>query len=329
MQAEIDVRRKKIAILGLGGTIAGRSSHPGDNLGYSAGEIAVTDLLQSLPASDLVSFDVVSVQVAQLDSKDMDFSVWRRLLLVVGQHLAQADVDAVVITHGTDTLEETAWFLHLALDPGLTAAKPVVLTCAMRPASSRSADGPQNLLDALAVARLPQARGVVAVCTGAIHAAADVQKVHTYRLQAFDSGDAGALGYVEEGSVRMLRAWPTPPAQRSCKAASDIAASDAWPRVEVVLNDAGADGHVVDALIEHGLRVGRSVRGIVVAGTGNGTVHVALEGALCRAQEAGVRVVRSTRCAYGRVLPLVDQVLADSAGMSPVKARIAMLLALI
>ena len=123
----------------------------------------------------------------------------RRLLLVVGQHLAQADVDAVVITHGTDTLEETAWFLHLALDPCLTAAKPVVLTCAMRPASSRSADGPQNLLDALAVARLPQARGVVAVCTGAIHAAADVQKVHTYRLQAFDSGDAGALGYVEEG----------------------------------------------------------------------------------------------------------------------------------
>ena len=145
--------------------------------------------------------------MAQVDSKDMSFEIWRQLALRCDHWLAQEDVGGVVITHGTDTLEETAYFLHAVLAP---RKKPVVLTCAMRPATAFMPDGPQNLLDAIAVASAPGARGVVAVCAGVIHSALDVAKRHTYRLDAFSSGDAGPVGYVEEGQLRLLRDWPTP-----------------------------------------------------------------------------------------------------------------------
>ena len=135
----------------------------------------------------LASLPLVAEQVAQIDSKDMGFDIWRHLALRCAHWLAQADVAGIVITHGTDTLEETAFFLQAVLAP----AKPVVLTCAMRPATALAPDGPQNVLDAVAVAAAAGARGVVVVCAGTIHGAADVAKQHTYRLDAFSSGDAG------------------------------------------------------------------------------------------------------------------------------------------
>ena len=148
---------KKLVVLGTGGTIAGTAQRAADNLGYTAAQLGVGQLLEAVPglAHLLAGRTLVSEQVAQIDSKDMSFVVWQQLALRVSHYLAQPDVTGLVITHGTDTLEETAYFLHAVLPGTLLAGKPVVLTCAMRPASSLTLDGPQNLLDAVAVATAP------------------------------------------------------------------------------------------------------------------------------------------------------------------------------
>lgn len=309
-----------IVILGTGGTIAGRSACASDNIGYTAAQVRVATLVAAIPAlAD--SGPVMTEQVAQIDSKDMSFSVWIQLAGRVNHFLAQPDVQGIVITHGTDTLEETAYFLHRVCQP----TKPVVLTCAMRPATALMPDGPQNLLDALTVARQPDAKGVVAVCAGTIHSALDVQKAHPYKLDAFSSGDAGALGYVEEGCVRLLRNWPLAKEQHAQEAIKNIAnrlSLPEWPHVEIIMNYVGVSGAVVEALVAQG------VQGLVVAATGNGTLHHALESALLNAQAAGVKVVRATRCLNGRVLAKPDDRLPDSNGLSPVKARVELMLQL-
>jgi L-asparaginase len=309
------VSSRKIAILGTGGTIAGTSAVPGDNLGYTAAQLGIADLLASVPG--LAGVPVVAEQVAQIDSKDMTFDVWRQLVQRCSHWLAQADVAGLVVTHGTDTLEETAFLLQSVLAP----AKPVVLTCAMRPATALVPDGPQNLLDAVSVASCEDARGVVAVCAGTIHGARDVSKRHTYRLDAFGSGDAGPIGYVEEGRLRLLRAWPE--SADADDMLRKFVQARQWPRVEIVTSHAGAGGAVVNALVAQG------VDGIVVAGSGNGSVHRELQSALLKARDAGVKVVRATRCAQGQVLARPSDVLPHSEGLSPVKARIALMLALL
>ena len=219
--------------------------------------------------------------------------------------------------------EETAFFLSRVLSNVHLAQKPIVLTCAMRPASSSAPDGPQNVLDAVAVACSVQAHGVLVVCAGTVHAARDVQKIHPYRLNAFDSGDAGPLAYVEEGRVRWLHACP----ERVVSAAEfplAVLAIEPWPRVEIITSYAGATGATVRALCAE-----PAVQGIVVAGTGNGTIHQDLELALCEAQARGLHVVRSTRCAYGSVVVgAAAGAFRDSQGLPPVKARIALMLEL-
>jgi L-asparaginase len=233
-----------------------------------------------------------------------------------------------VVTHGTDTLEETAFFLSLVLPADLLSEKPVVLTCAMRPASSSSPDGPQNVLDATAVARCGTARGVLVACAGTIHSARTVQKVHTYRLDAFDSGDAGPLGYVEEGRVRWTHACPATDADLPRRFPQELGIN-AMPRVEIVMSYVGATGATVRTLCMPASGDVPPVRGIVVAGTGNGTIHADLEAALFEVQARGIRVVRASRCAYGRVvIGSGAGGLPDSAGLSPVKARIALILEL-
>ena len=317
------MQQKNIVILGTGGTIAGRAASASDNIGYSAAQVGVNQLVAAVPALAAATHLLVE-QMAQIDSKDMTFAVWAHLAERVRYFLARDDVQGVVITHGTDTLEETAYFLQAVLDP----AKPVVLTCAMRPATSLVPDGPQNVMDALAVAGHAGARGVVAVCAGVVHSALDVQKVHTYQLDAFSSGDAGPVAYVEEGALRVLRNWPFGQQTRGLTAIELIAilaeavSGNAWPRVEVVMNYAGAGSAVVDALCLAG------VQGLVVAATGNGTLHHDLEAALLKAQSQGVSVIRATRCVNGRVLPKPGEALADSQGLSPVKARVALMLRL-
>jgi L-asparaginase len=317
-----DKTSKKVVLLGTGGTIAGTAADAGDNIGYTAAQLGVAQLLRALPTPMRHSFEVIPEQVAQLDSKDMSFAVWQSLAARVSHWLAQPDVASVVITHGTDTLEETAWFLQSVLDPHCLSLKPVVLTCAMRPATALTPDGPQNLLDALAVAGTPQACGVVAVCAGVVHAAREVQKVHPYRLDAFDSGDAGPVAFVEEGVVRLIRNWPVAPVTHARAAPFSIANGAAWPRVEIIMSYAGARGSTVDALVRDG------VEGLVVAATGNGTLHEDLLVSLRQAVAAGVAVVRASRCPRGRVLSRAGEDLPDSDGLSPVKARISLMLAL-
>lgn len=306
---------QKLVILGTGGTIAGQASSAFDNVGYTAAQVGIEQLLvdiQSLAEGG----PVIAEQTAQIDSKDMSFAVWVQLATRVNHFLACDDVQGIVITHGTDTLEETAYFLEVMCRP----AKPVVLTCAMRPATALAPDGPQNILDAIAVARHEGARGVVAVCAGTIHSAQDVQKVHSYKLDAFSSGDAGPIGYVEEGCLRLVRNWPAPQDGPLITAIEKIAD---WPRVEIIMSYVGASGAIVQALLDQG------VQGLVVAATGNGTIHQELQYALVKAQAAGVRVVRSTRCVNGRALSLPGDDILDANGLSPVKSRVALILDLL
>jgi L-asparaginase len=189
------------------------------------------------------------------------------------------------------------------------------MTAAMRPATALMSDGPQNMLDAVSVVRTPGARGVVALVGGTVFAPGDLRKVHTYRLDAFAFGDAGPLGVVEEGRLRRFREWPAGEPFGIGRLPDD---TTLWPRVGLVLSHAGVDGSVVDAL------VARGVQGILVAGTGNGTIADALEQALRRASSAGVVVWRASRCAFG---PVIGEAHFPSAGtLSAVQARIELML---
>lgn len=311
-------------ILGTGGTIAGRAADAADNVGYVAGEVGVGDLLKSVPP--LQGFALEWEQVAQVDSKDMGLAVWKPLAERLAHHLAREDVQGVVITHGTDTLEETALFLQTVLAP----RKPVVLTCAMRPATALVPDGPQNLLDAVVVAGCRELSGVVAVTSGSIHSAAYVTKVHSYRVDAFDSGDAGPMGAVEEGEIRWFHPLPLHSAISADARLDAILTAPALPGVALVTSHADADGREVRGLLAlNGLEHAATTQGIVVACTGNGTLHAELVNALEQAQASGIKVVRATRCARGRVVPHVGDRFEDSAGLSPVKARLALSLSLL
>ncbi len=304
-------------VLGTGGTIAGTAASASDHTGYTAGQLGVQALLDAVPGLQvaLQGDGLLTEQVAQLDSKDMDHAIWQALALRCQHWLAQPEVGGIVVTHGTDTLEETAWFLQCVLG----AEKPVVLTCAMRPATALAPDGPQNLLDALAVVRDPQTQGVQVVCAGRIHSARDVQKTHPYRLDAVSSGEGGPLGWVEQGAVRW--AQPTGPARAQAPAHRALGLpATAWPWVAVLHSHAGVDARQVRALVEAG------VQGLVVAGTGNGTVHRELLAALDTAQTQGVAVRLCTRCAEGVLVGQPTLLQGSAAGLNAYKARISLML---
>lgn len=303
---------KRIVILGTGGTIAGRSSDSGDNVGYRAGALSVEDLVAAVPP--LRNLPLEAEQVAQVDSKDMSHAIWQRLALRIAHHQRREDVAGIVVTHGTDTLEETAYFLHCVLQPG----KPVVLTAAMRPATSLQADGPQNLLDAVAVARADETVGVVAVLGGRLFAADGLRKVDGYRIEAFEAGEGGPVGVIEEGRLRILRPCPAPLGRGGAWARTD---ANAWPRVAWITSHAGIDAALVPLLVESGFD------GIVVAGTGNGTLHTDLDRELQRARSAGVAVRLTSRCAQGRVVGGSSFELGTAAG--PAQARVELLLDLL
>lgn len=319
---------KKMVVLGTGGTIAGSSTHTADNVGYRAAQLPVGSLLQSVVGlqAALGEYGLESEQVVQVDSKDMGWTQWSALVQRALHYLVQPEVTSLIITHGTDTLEETAFFLSQVLPSELLANKVLVLTCAMRPASSLTPDGPQNLRDAVVLARDVQARGVLVVCAGSIHTARAVQKVHPYRLDAFDSGEAGPLGYVEEGVVRWVHPCSVEMGHTSAMDAKWFVNLN-WPRVEIVFSHAGASGALVRAMCAVTAADTAPVRGIVVAATGNGTLHQDLEAALYEAQSQGIRVVRCTRCTQGQIVSTdVSAHGFPHMGFSPVKARIALML---
>lgn len=340
MQAMTGSFDKKIMLLATGGTIAGLAGDARDNVAYTAAQLGVEQLLQALPQQGQLQVQLLGEQVAQLDSKDMSAAAWSALALRCRFWLDEPQVCGIVVTHGTDTMEETAYFLHLLLAQGGGCAKPLVLTGAMRPASALAPDGPQNMLDALAVAADRRAHGVLVAFAGQVHEATDVYKLHPYRLDAFSSGEAGPLGVVEEGRLRLLhdRAASAEAvravADRSGERAADrwrdwMRPGRVWPRVEIVTSHACADGWLVDTMRAGAATRGDPLRGIVVAGTGNASVHHALESALVRAQAAGVEVRRASRCSGSRMVANPGAVLPDAAGLSPVKARIALMLELL
>jgi L-asparaginase len=197
------------------------------------------------------------------------------------------------------------------------------MTAAMRPATALSADGPQNLADAVTVARTPGARGVVVAFGGRLFAGSDLRKVHGFALEAFSAGDAGVLGVVEGGVVRCFRPWPQ--AALHAAAATLDAATGAidWPRVDMATSHAGADGRVIDALVAAG------THGIVVAGTGNGSVHEALEAAARRALARGVRVMRASRCQLGAVVGSRPDALPSYGPLTAPQARVELVLDLL
>lgn len=315
---------KRIVVLGTGGTIAGSGVVKGANLEYIAGTVAVHELLGGIETPEGIELE--AEQISQLDSKDMSFAVWHHLAKRSSELLEDPGVKGVVITHGTDTIEETAFFLQSVLE---LSGKPVVLTCAMRPASARTSDGPQNLSDSIAVANSPL-QGVFVVCAGEIHGATAVRKAHPYRLNAFDSGDVGPLGVVEEAQIRLF--GPVPLQAQSMPSLLSVLTVDtkAWPKVEIVTSHAAASTRLVDLLIDERSRnPSHGVDGIVVAATGNGSIHEDLEAATLRAEAAGIAVRRASRCLDGCIVPTPTAKIESAGNLSPVKARIALLLELL
>ena len=303
-----------VVIIGTGGTIAGTAARADDHVGYRSGALTAQDLLASVPA--LAGQPIEAETLARLDSSDMDHATWAVLRDRAAAHLARPEVVGVVVTHGTDTLEETAYFLHRTLE----APKAVVLTAAMRPATAPSADGPQNLLDAVTVARLAGARGVLAVLAGRVHAGAELRKLHGWRVDAFGSGDAGPVAVVEDGQVRPFRDWPEATLHR---AARRLPATSDWPVVEIVTSHAGARARTLEVLVAAG------AAGIVIAGTGNGSVHRELAEAARRAIVARVPVRRASRCLLGGVVGEPADALPSTGTLTPVQARIELMLDLL
>lgn len=301
-------------VIATGGTIAGRAAQATDNVGYRAAELGVQELLHAVPA--LTGLPLRMQQLAQLDSKDMGPAVWQALVWALDEALRDPAVGGVVVTHGTDTLEETAYLLQRVLAP----SKPVVLTAAMRPATSLQADGPQNLLDAVTLAREAGVRGVLVVLAGRVHAGDAVRKADAYRLDAFESAPGGPVALVEEGRVLPLRPWPAGEALGARLLSRPL---DQWPRVGWLTSHAGFDPALLDAAVAAGFD------GLVLAGTGNGTLHADLEAAAARAQAAGLRLRLSTRCASGRLVGAAHRGFPVSTECSPAQARVELLLELL
>jgi L-asparaginase len=315
---------QSVVILGTGGTIAGTGNDPTRSWQYKAAQLSVAQLVGAVPV--LAGIPLEAIQVAQIDSKDMRWSVWQALGQAVQTQLARDDVAGVVITHGTDTLEETAYLLHRLVNRN----KPVVLTAAMRPATAPDADGPANLRDAVRVVQEAARRGlggVLAVMHDRIWSGAHVRKAYSSALDAFDGGGHEPLALLDEhGAWTQVSAnWPT---QADGAGLSVLAKKP--PRVEIVFSHADADGWLVDAALAHSkTSKDAPLAGLVVAGTGHGTIHEGLQAALERAVAQGVAVWRSSRVARGGVSVREGNVWPACGDLTPAQARVALMLDLL
>ena len=309
----------KVYILATGGTIAGSGSSATKS-NYSAGQVAIGTLLDAVPAIKDVA-NVEGEQVVNIGSQDMSDEVWLVLAKRVNELLARADVSGVVITHGTDTMEETAFFLSLVVGSG----KPVVLVGAMRPSTAISADGPANLYNAVVTAASPASRdrGVLVCMNGKVYGAADVTKTNTTSVETFQSPNSGAIGYIHNGEVRYYHT--------SCAGVNtpyfDIDGLKSLPKVGIAYGYSNVEGDVVDMMID------KHYKGIVYAGVGNGNIHKNVFPELEKARKDGIIVVRSSRVPTGATT--LDAEVDDnkyefvaSWGLNPQKARILLMLAL-
>lgn len=314
--------RRKIAVIGTGGTISSVAASSLDTLDYPefGQKLTAAELLAKVPEAGLVA-EPVPVPFRAVGSTAIGPADWIAQRDLVQATAAQdPDIAGFVITHGTATLEETAFFLNLTL----AVALPVVLVGAQRPASALGTDAGANLVAALRVASAPEAAGlgVLVVLNDEIHAARDVVKTSTYRLQTFRSPDFGALGHVDGDGVHILR---SPRRQHAPNTVFASAATFDLPRVDIVLSYAGVDGVMVEAAAAAG------ARGIVSAGLAPGIATPLERLALERAVAAGIVVVQCSRAASGRVgrrRYLREAGIVAGEDFSPQKARILLMLAL-
>ena len=311
----------RIVILATGGTIAG-SAPTQTQAGYTSGQVGVETLIAAVPQIKELA-DISGEQIASVGSQDMSDAIWLKLATHINKLLAQDDVDGVVITHGTDTIEETAYFLHLTLKSN----KPVVMTAAMRPATALSADGPLNIYNAVAVAADPQAagRGVMVVVNDDIHGARAVTKTSTTDVQTFKSPEKGLIGTTLYGKATFYR---KPYTEFGATKPFSLEGVTSLPRVDVLYMHADFSADLVAASVNLG------AKGIVSAGVGNGNTNAATLEALTKAAAGGLIVVRSTRVPFGTVGRNIE-VNDDKAGtiasaeLNPAKARVLLKLALL
>ena len=312
--------KPNVVILAAGGTIAGSAASDTATTGYKAGALGIDVLIRAVP--EITNYaNVRGEQIASLDSKDMSDDVWLKLSRRVNELLARKDVDGIVITHGTDTLEETAYFLNLTV----RSRKPVVITGAMRPATAISADGPMNLLNAVRLAAAPAAadRGVLVCLNDRIDSARNVTKTHTTSVDTFRS-PLGPIGCMNDGRPAF---YNTVERRHTGRAEFDVMNVTELPYVKIIYGHANDDALFVDAAITAG------AKGIVYAGTGNGSIHKDAEEALARASKAGIVVVRSTHVGSGAVIPAepsyIDAGFLDGDSLNPQKCRVLLQLALL
>jgi L-asparaginase len=310
----------RVIILATGGTIAGAGASA-DRAGYTAGKIPIDDLIGTIPSVKKIA-TITGEQVASVGSQDMTIDVWKKLAIRINEIFKNNEADGIVITHGTDTQEETAYFLDLVI----TSDKPVVLTGSMRPATAISADGPKNLYDAITIAVNPksQKRGVLVSFNEGIYDAREVMKLSTTKTNAFGSPNTGPVGQAYDGRVEF---YSSSDREVNPKKPIMLTADTKLPRVDIVYMYADAPSDQLDLLIS------KKVDGIVVAGVGNGNFNKAYMDAVKRAVAAGIIVCRASRAPSGRVV-LHDEINDDELGtivsddLTPQKARVLLMLAL-
>ena len=309
-----------IVVLATGGTIAGAAASD-VTAGYTSGQVGVEQLLDAVPQAKKLA-NLRGEQIANIGSQDMNDEVWMKLAPRINELLAMPDVSGVVVTHGTDTIEETAYFLNLVVK----SRKPVVLTAAMRPATALSADGPLNFYNAVAVARNPEAagRGVLVVVNDWIHGASSLTKTNTTAVQTFLSPLSGLIGTVAYGEIEFYR---EPVGKNTVNSVFDVNRSTVLPRVDIIMAHANMDGALIDAAVAAG------AKGLVIAGVGNGNMTKEALETLARHAKNGIVAVRSTRVATGQVGRKVEvdddkYGFVASLGHNPQKSRVLLRLAL-
>ncbi|MCD7936344.1 MAG: L-asparaginase 2 [Tannerellaceae bacterium] len=313
-------QKPNIHILATGGTIAGTGASS-TQTNYTAGQVAIGTLLDAVPEISEIA-QVTGEQVVRIGSQDMTDEVWLILAKRIQELAEQDEVDGIVITHGTDTMEETAYFLTLTVKTG----KPVVLVGAMRPSTALSADGPLNLYDAVVVASAPESKGkgVVVAMNGLILDAHSVVKMNTTNVQTFQSPNSGALGTVYNGKVHYDQVSLK---KHTTFSVFDVTTLDTLPKVGIVYSYSNIEADMVEPMLNNGYR------GIVHAGVGNGNIHTHIFPVLEQARAKGIQVVRASRVPTGPVT-LDAEVDDDRYGfiasqeLNPQKARILLMLAL-
>jgi L-asparaginase len=316
-------RLPTIAILATGGTIAGAQAAE-QGVGYVAGAFRIGQLLAAVPRLADIA-ELRPEQIANVGSQDMRHEVWHTLALRIRALTQDAGIHGIVVTHGTDTLEETAYFLDLLMPPG----KPLVVTGAMRPATALGADGPSNLYAAVALAGHQQAqgRGVLVLMNENIHEARGVQKISAAGLAAFASPDRGTAGVMQAGQPWFHRSAPPTAALADAPwRNAPLADHTLWPRVGIVYAHADMRGDVIDFMADR-------CQGLVLAGVGDGNATADAMRALGSAAARGVAVVRASRTGSGHVGRNVevddDRLGFIAAGsLNPQKARVLLTLAL-